>query len=351
MDQIPQILTTLLAAYVLGYLLRSAGVSGGMMLGGIMGAAVYNLVSQNAYMPYTAKFISQLIAGGFLGASLTRENIKNLPRLILPIILVIGGFLLSDFVIGFLIVRVSPLDGLTALVSGIAGGINDIPLIGDEMGADAGKVAVLQFVRLTAGIGLFPSAIRYLTKTESGPSVEKRSRKRKSEKLVLTPQVYTTIGVAVAGGLVGKWLDIPAGVLIFSMVATSTLRLTTGIGNMPGSIKQVAQLLAGAYIGCMLDRRDILELKYLILPALTLVAVYAINCLISGYIVSKFTRFSMKEALLMTTPAGAGEIALISSELDVSQKYAADIMVIHISRVIAVVTLFPQVIPFLVRFL
>ena len=34
------------------------------------------------------------------------------------------------------------------------GGINDIPLIAGEMGADASMVAVPQFVRLLVGIGL-----------------------------------------------------------------------------------------------------------------------------------------------------------------------------------------------------
>ena len=59
----------------------------------------------------------------------------------------------------------------------------------------------------------------------------------------------------------------------------------------------------------------------------------------------------IKESMLATTCAGASEIALLSEDLNISPSYAADIMILHVFRVISVVSFLPQVIPYLARWL
>lgn len=340
-------LLTLAAAFAVGWLFRRIGIPGGMMLGGIVGAAVFNVVFERSCMPYAARFFAQAVAGGFLGASIDREGVKSLPKLLLPLGVIVAGTFVSDLAIGFLITRLSPLDPITALSSGICGGINDVPLIAEELGGDAGKVAVLQFVRLITGIGLFPPVIRLVTGSKQGEDrLPEKERKQYSPK-----QVVLTLLAALFGGIIGKKLGIPAGTLCFAMVATAVLRLSTGIGQLPPGFKQSSQLLAGAYIGCMLGREDILELRYLLVPALVLVVIFALNCLISSSLICRFGGFRRKEALLATIPAGASEIALLSSELGASDQLAADIMLLHIFRVIAAVTFLPLLIPFFAKWL
>lgn len=349
--QMVQACLTLLAAFGAGYLLRRAGVPGGMMLGGILGAAGYNLLTGCAYMPSVARLCSQSVAGGFLGASLDRGDLKKLPRLAFPLLIIFLGLFCSDLAIGFLITRVSPLDGVTALTAGIAGGINDIPLIAEDLGADAGKVAVLQFVRLLAGIGLFPVLIRLLTGAPEGGHRSRAGAPAKKKDGPAPPGMAGALLAAFLGGIAGKLLGIPAGSLICSMAFAAAFRFLTGTGYIPPWVKQAAQLLAGAYIGCMLDHRDVLELKYLLLPALVLVAVFAVNGLITSAVISRRGFFSRREAMLAASPAGAGEIALISSDLNIAQDMAADIMVLHILRVILAVSVLPQLVPVLAPWL
>lgn len=349
--QMIQIWITLAAAFAGGYLLRRKGVPGGMMLGGILGAAGYNLLTGCALMPSAARLCSQSIAGGFLGISLEPGDLKKLPRLAFPLMVIFLGMFCSDLAIGFLITRISPLDSVTALTAGIAGGINDIPLIAEELGADAGKVAVLQFVRLLTGIGLFPVLIRLMAGL---PAPAKEGRTGRPVRKMAPRDLSGTAGALLAsflGGAAGKLLGIPAGSLIGSMFFAAGFRLMTGRGSVPPGIKQAAQLLAGAYIGCMLDRRDILDMRFLLLPALVLVAVFTVNGLISSAIICRRGGFTRREAMLAASPAGAGEIALISSDLKIAQDMAADIMVLHILRVILAVSLLPQLVPLLAAWL
>lgn len=348
-QQMVQVCVTLLAALGAGYLLRRAGVPGGMMLGGILGAAGYNLLTGCAYMPSITRVCSQSVAGGFLGVSLDRRDLRKLPRLGFPLLVIFLGLFCSDLAIGFVVTRISPLDSVTALTAGIAGGINDIPLIAEDLGADVGKVAVLQFVRLMVGIGLFPLLIRLLTESSGGGKSSRARRPARRGKA--PPGTAGALLAAFLGGMTGKALGIPAGSLICSMVFAAAYRFLTGRGGMPPWIKQAAQLLAGAYIGCMLDRQDILELRYLLLPALVLTAVFSVNGLICSAIICRGGFFSRREAMLAVSPAGAGEIALLSSDLDIAQDMAADIMVLHILRVILAVSVLPQLVPVLALWL
>ncbi len=342
-----QILLTLAAAFAVGYLFYRLGIPGGLMLGGIVGAAAFNIFTEQGNVPYIARFFAQSVAGGFLGATIDREKLRSLKRLGWPLIIMVAGMFLSDLVIGVLIVWLSPLDPVTALASGIAGGINDVPLIAADLGADAGKVAVLQFVRLMTGIGLVPILIRAADRGAGAGRTERGGAKKSAAASVSIGETLLALAAAMAGGYAGKRIGIPAGTLIFSMFAVALLHLTTGKGRMRPRIKQAAQLLAGAYIGRMLGREDLLELPYLVLPTLVVVAVFVVNCFLSAALIRKSCSMTVRESMLATTPAGAGEIALLSEDLNITQDLAADIMLLHVFRVIAVVSVLPPAIPFL----
>lgn len=315
-DAVIAVVVTLLASALVGMLFRRIGIPGGMMLGGIVGAACLKLLTNMAYVPPVTRFLAQSIAGGFLGASLERSDIRKMPRLLPVLLVVLSGIFVSDLLIGILTVRFSPIDPMTALMSGVAGGMNDIPLIADEMGAEASVVAVLQFVRLLAGIGLFPLMIR-ASDADAAPQKQARAVARPEEKVAFRWDSVLALVAALAGGAFGKWLGIPAGSLIFSTLGTMLLHICSGRGKITAQLKQIAQLFSGAYIGCMIDRESFAGMKYLLLPAMLLVLVFAINCLVAGLLIPQISSFSRKEGMLCATLAGAGEIALISSDLNI----------------------------------
>lgn len=349
MNDILKLIMTLTFAFAVGLLFRRMNVPGGMMLGGIVGAALLNVLTGNAYTPYFIRFFAQSVAGGFLGLSLDRDKMKQLPRLAVPLVIIVIFLLATNIVMAWLFVAVSPMDSLTALFAGIAGGINDVPLIAADMGADAGQVAVLQFVRLITGIAVIPLLIRMMDKNAGTGKRSRREKKKK--KPVPFGEAVIGIGVAMLGGYVGKLIGLPGGVLLFSMVATACLHIGTGRGAIHADTKLVAQLFAGAFVGSQLHQQDFLNLRYLVVPALILMVMFVGNCLISAFILRKTTDMTIKESMLSCSPAGAGEIALLSSDLNITTDYAADIMILHVFRVMIAVSLFPQLIPFIAKLL
>lgn len=169
-----------------GLILQRIKVPGGMMVGAVLSVMMLSIFSGAAYMPNGAKAAAQCLAGAFIACGVERGDIKNIPRLWKPLLILLVSLLICNLLLGFLIWRCSPLDLLTALLAAVPGGMSDTPIIAADMGADAGKVAILQFVRMSAGIGAFPSLILLISKDypQSPPSCLLRAK--------LLPTVHQT---------------------------------------------------------------------------------------------------------------------------------------------------------------
>ena len=89
----------------------------------------------------------------------------------------LGGMLYLNLIMGFVIHKVTDLDWITSFMCAVPGGMSDTPIIAADMGGNGGKVAVMQFSRLLAGIGLFPSLILTVTKNEKISQQEMQVRK------------------------------------------------------------------------------------------------------------------------------------------------------------------------------
>ncbi len=317
-----------------------------MMVGAIAAVTTLSISCDAAFMPSSAKFVAQCLAGAFIACGVDYSDVKKLPQLWKPLLVLLTSLLAVDLLLGTFIYLCSPLDLLTAMLSAVPGGMSDTPIIAADMGADAGKVAILQFVRMSAGIGIFPSLILWLTKNQpesaadtSGDELAAPVKKKGTLLFLLT------LLAAFSCGVLGKKLGIPAGALVFSMFGVIALKFTWGGACLPMWAKRLAQVLSGAYIGCGITRSDLLELRYLILPALLILVGYFLNSLFTGHLLHKLFGYSRKTAMLIATPAGASDMALISADLGVTNK---EVIELQIMRMVIVISVFPQIIAFTV---
>lgn len=341
-----QLLMTLAVGTLTGLLFYKWKVPGGMMVGALVGVTVLNITTGEADMPSVARMAAQITAGAFIGTTVEKSDIKRLPRLAKPTLILMGGMLLLNLIMGVVIHQLSGVDWMTAFFCAVPGGMSDTPIIAAEMGAQAGAVAVAQFCRLVAGIGLFPSIIMSVTRDETMPRREADEREvtRRED----AGSILLTVAVAAVCGVAGKASGVPVGTLLFAMLGTILLKLLTGRAAMPMWLKRIAQILSGAYIGASLGLDDLLSMKTLILPLALLVLGYGINCFALSGALHRFCGFTRREAMLIATPAGASDMALISGDMDI---HNPDLVVLQILRMVLVISLFPQMIHLLVSFL
>jgi len=343
------LLLTLAAGIFFGLAAAKMKIPGGLMVGAIIGVAALNIFFGTTYVPGQTKLFVQIIAGAFIGCIMEKSDVKRMPQIVQPAIIMLSGFLVLNLSAGLLIYLVSPLDLVTSLMSVVPGGISDTPIIAAGMGADAPKVAVMQMARQVLGIGIFPALIlaydnRKKTAEKDGERAANTNKRTKSKTKSWQSFLCTLILAAIAG-ILGKMTGIPSASFTFPIIAVLILKLVFDFAYIPRWAKNCAQILSGCYLGSIIILDDVLELRYLMIPLIIIVLSYMANCLFTGMIIKKTCGFTRKESMLITTPAGASDMALISADLGVEN---TDVIIMQVLRAVIVMTFFPQIVNIIV---
>lgn len=161
-------------------------------------------------------------------------------------------------------------------------------------------------------------------------------------------KIFYTLIVAGIGGLIALKLKIPAGAFVGSMLAVAAFNITTGKGHIPLNFKLVAQMCVGGIIGLNFTLETIKDLKELIFPALVLMIGLMLFSILLGFIISKTTGLDLTTALFSSAPGGVADMTILS------EAYGADtpkVALLHLVRLITVITVLPVVIKFFTRFI
>ncbi|QYR54725.1 AbrB family transcriptional regulator [Fusobacterium hwasookii] len=124
--------------------------------------AYFNVKTHKAYMPLTLRKIIQSFGGALIGAKVTLSDVIALKDLILPIILIVIGFCLMNILVGFFLYKTTKFSLSTALLSASPGGMSDISLMAEDLGANGPQVASMQFLRAIFIVGVYPIIIKIL---------------------------------------------------------------------------------------------------------------------------------------------------------------------------------------------
>ncbi|HWQ79086.1 MAG TPA: AbrB family transcriptional regulator [Anaerovoracaceae bacterium] len=355
-----EFLLTLAAGFVIGAVFFKLKVPGGMMVGAIVGAAILNIFAGHAYMPDMAQQAAKITAGAFVGCSVEREDLIRLRHIYKPFAAMMTAMLVLNLLVGFVIYKLTDLNLLTSLLCAVPGGVGVLPLIAQDMGADATSVAVMQFARMVVGVGFFPTFILWVDRmqrplpeaaaeTASPPAAKTEpSKEKKSVQDFLSRHkpFFTAAACAVVCGAVGVISPIPSGGMLLSMLGILGLKLMRVPVHLPRWVRRCGQLLAGCYVGYSVTYRDLLDLRQLAVPILIMLAGYLLNSYLSGRMLHRFFGLTLKQGMLANSPAGASDMALISADIGVQ---SADVIILQVLRMLMAVSVFPYLMHFLAR--
>lgn len=158
-----KILETVLIAFIGGIIGYKIKIPAGGLIGAMISVGIYNYISGEAYIPIKYKLYAQIVIGGIIGLNFTRDTIKELQEIALPIIISVCSMVFICIVIGFIIFKVTNIDLATALFCMAPGGITDIALAAQDMGAVTSTVIVFHFARLVLVISFMPTIIKVLS--------------------------------------------------------------------------------------------------------------------------------------------------------------------------------------------
>ena len=332
---------TLALSAAVGYILYRRHVPAGMMIGAVIASAVLVAVFHVGYVPGQAKNIAQVIAGAFIGCSAKREDFLQLRTFWKPVIMITFSLLLLNITIGFLLFFTGYSDLLTCLVCAIPGGIAETTLIAADFGADPSKVLLVHFCRLIVGLVVFPLVVERFTPpmgetaSEQQDAAGETSGSRRNAFRLLA-----VLAVAAASAWVGNLLNIPAAAVVCSLLSTFLLNISGFTVRFPEWLRRVAQVLSGAYIGCLLDPSRFGNPITILWAILITIAVLLVNAALFGKWMEKLFGVPLREGMLMLTPAGASDMALISADIGVN---SPRLILVQIYRLLIATAVFPQI--------
>lgn len=317
-----KIVETLIVGLIGGLIARRLKMPAPFMTGSMLAVALFSMFTNQMYMPNNMKTFAQIISGAYIGQQVSKNDLLNFPKLAKSIILLMTFFTINMFVMGYLFSSLFSIDVVTALLCCMPGGIMDVSLISIDMGAQAEIVATMQLARLVGMLLILPYWIKFLLsrlEKKNDASTEVPKKKMKKQLPIGTNDAIINDGailiIAGLGGLLGLYLRIPVGALMFSLIFSSILKIVKNTAQLNSGIRYTAQVFAGTIIGNTFNRDSLSQLGSLIVPAVLLLISYLIINVLFGYIVYKRGVLDLKSALFASSPAGATDISLIAGEL------------------------------------
>ncbi len=166
----PDLLTLRLIALLLlglaaGFIGIRFKVPAAELLGGMAAAAVLNpLFLHVPQLPATWRIFAQWIVGAGVGATVTRQTLRDFRPYAAAGGLMTAFLIASGLALAWFLSRISGLDLITCIVGCAPGGADTLVILAGELGADPQLVAAMHVSRLIILMALLPVITRAATK-------------------------------------------------------------------------------------------------------------------------------------------------------------------------------------------
>ena len=155
--------------------------------------------------------------------------------------------------------------------------------------------------------------------------------------------LFFLLPVAFVAGYIGLKLKVPAGGIIFSLIAVGGIKLVAKLetGYIPGVLNLVPQAVLGLLLGCQFSDRVLEEISRLWGYVLISVVVLFLTGIILAVIYTKMKLFNPPTAYLSTSPGALTGMVFMS--LDLKEVNAPVVAIFHLIRMSCLVLTGPIV--------
>ncbi len=156
--------------------------------------------------------------------------------------------------------------------------------------------------------------------------------------------LFLTIAIGFIGGFTAMRLKMPAGMMVGSLMAIAFFNVVTSKAFMPQDVRIITQIAAGAFIGSGINRKDFLDMRFIIKPALLMVIVMIVLNIAMGYLMSVTTGMDLITCLFASAPGGIVDMSLISGDMGADPSKVA---ILQLVRLLIVFTILPVIMKYI----
>ena len=129
--------------------------------------------------------------------------------------------------------------------------------------------------------------------------------------------------------------------MVGAFVAVAALAMLTGAAWLPSETRIVVQILAGAFVGCSLDRDDMRNVRRLLGPIGLMMAWYLAFALGLGFLLANTTSLSLPTALMSCVPGGISDVPIVAAAMGAD---SAQVTLLQLVRLLLGIGLLPLII-------
>ncbi len=277
------------------------------------------------------------VLGLAIGSAFTPALVDEIGEYVLSLSLVVPHVALVAACGVFYYARVLRYDRPTAFFCSLPGGLVEMTILGEEMGAQVNRVMLTQTTRVL----LIVYTVPFLIEWQAGVDLGGRQSITAPLATVNPADMLILALLAAAGWWGARKLRISGATIIGPMILSATAYLLGWVESRPpDELLKAAQLVLGTAIGCAFVGVGLRAMMLTIVQTLGYFAILIVTTLAFASLAQHLTGFPLAAALLAFSPGGQAEMNVMALIMGAFVPYVA---LHHVLRLALVMAVAPQV--------
>lgn len=299
---------------------------GPMVLNTLAAMARFPVLPPGRLRPYVVVVIGVLLGSGFTPEVLGQAASWAVSLGFLAVYLAVSGALVVPFYR-----RVGGFDPVTAYFAGMPGGLNEMMVIGKDMGGDDRAIILAHASRILIVVMLIAVWFRLFVGIDMGGRAGGGTGF--AEVPALDMVLLTVCGVV--GMVLGRWLRLPAPTLVGPMAVSAIVHVSGHLTSAPPrELVIVAQVFLGTIMGCRFIGSTAAEIGRALLLGLGATAIMLCVTAAFAVLLHGLLGQSLEQVLLAYAPGGLAEMSLVALAMEAEATYVATHHLVRITLVI-----------------
>jgi uncharacterized protein len=318
---------SLFLAVLSGFFAYYIGLPLPWMLGPLIGCGFFAAIGKSVIIGKRPRPLCRALLGCTIGANFGPELLDRLPEigmslLFIPVFIFIMG--LSTF---FYLSRIIKLDKHTSIYGSIPGGLNEMVILGQEIGANTRALVLIHATRIVVVVFFASLLIMFVPNL----GVSNAPQPALFDKWELLPYVFL---VSLTGWFLALKFRIPGPTIIGPMILSALVHIFELIEAMPIYFLVISvQIMLGAALGCLFRNITLKEMSGPILAGLVTTLIAFIPLAIIYHLLT-IIGYDPLSIFLAFSPGGQSEMNILALSVGADMSFISPH---HMFRVVLVI--------------
>ena len=284
------------------------------MLGPLIGCGLLSAFGKKIIIGKKPRPICRALLGCTIGANFGPEIIGRIPEIGVSLLFIPGFVLLMGISTYLYLSKVMKMNKATSIYGSIPGGLNEMVVLGNEVGADPRILVLIHATRIVVVV-LFASLL-ILFVPKLGANIIPQPDLFYNWKQL--PFVFL---ISFFGWFLAVKLKIPGPTIIGPMILSAFVHISGIVNAMPMYILVIlVQILLGAALGCLFKNITLKEITGPVFAGFITTLIAIIPLILVYYILMQFG-YDPLSVLLAFSPGGQSEMNLLALSIGADMSF------------------------------